>query len=158
MNNTDNAFRAWVRKVRSAYVGIPSVKTWRVWDGSPADDDQFTASNTPWVRLTPLAGPPSRYDTTGIVTTTDFVLRVQIETVVNGYDWGVTAKLSDNLIKAMFPYADTADRSALDADLIDVGISDVQLTAVPLPRSVDEMSGGLIRAVGEVVLLLNLET
>lgn len=50
-------FRDVERQLRADPTCAAVVKTWRTWEGKPADKTPFSVEQAPWVRITPRMGP-----------------------------------------------------------------------------------------------------
>lgn len=153
-----NAFRELVR-VLGADPGLRVVvKTWKTWEGSPADEQPPASGNMPWVRLTPVGLPALRKgqyapNLPGVITLSP--LRVLVETAVAGPRIDDAMNLWERFEAALWP-ADHAARTALVARFAAVGVRDVRLLQPALPTGVDNVSAALIVSDGAIQLDLYL--
>lgn len=148
------AYRTLVRRIRNE---VPAIKTLRSWDGNTASDDEPSTSNCPWVKITPVIDSVERLDSIGSLTTSRYILRLIVETAVAGYIWDDSANLWRRIEKAMQPQVE-ATRLTIDDSDRDAGIDDVIVARPALPAGPGDMTAGLIRGTGEVLVYVAVGT
>lgn len=147
------AFRALIAYLKS-HPSCSSIRSWRTWDGNNDDDVKPTASQCPWVRLTPGIMPVTYRAFNGTTRTVVSPMKIEIETAVVDTNFDASAMLWFALDMALFP-SDASQVAKFRAVLQAARISDLTLLQPALPTGLSSFGDGMI--VGDGMIQLDLE-
>jgi hypothetical protein len=119
---------------------LSHVKTWKAWEGLPGDDDPPAVSQSPWIRLTPVADPGG-WRATGLH---QLNIVVQIEAFTAGTRATDLMDLWDAIVTAMFPQTkDVYDRFR-EAGALGFELRQPSFSPLPVTGGAGMMAIGMI--------------
>lgn len=132
---------------------LRDVRTWRLRDGSTQDDDAPSATQAPWVRLTPTPRPSEPHTRLADAQP----VAVAIETAVAGRDFGASAALWRRLHWAVFARDDRDSRRLREAVRAAGGVL-IALEQAALPASPDDYGAALTMGRGSILIHIFVRT